>query len=157
MSQRGVSAAKKSLRGVASAKKKKSLRSDQGSELPEDGSPIEAYPIKCCVLVEVAGDLVWHMIVFRIGDRGAPHLARLGDLPDTLRWNAGMGEARIAAPGTIVVRSCWPLRSSTGLGEGGEGGDSDPLALTMPVDGSLMASHLRDVRPADDAPPPRKS
>lgn len=133
-------------RGAAAAVKRRSLKSGQGGPLPEDGAPIVEYPVGCCVLLEgeAGAAPVWHLIRFRIGGAGLPHLGRLSAPPDGPGWNARMGEARVADRSAVVLAACWPYRASSD-DAGGESGDDDPLALA-PAEGSLMLSHLRGAR-----------
>jgi len=137
----GSAKARGGPRGAAAAVKRRSLKSGQGGPLPEDGSPIADYPVGSCVLLDPGG---WHLVRFRIGGTGLPHLGRLSAPPDGPGWNARMGEARIADPDSVVRSSCWPYRESAD-GATGESGDDDPLALA-PAEGSLMLNHLRGAR-----------
>lgn len=142
------------LRGVAAAAKRRSIKSEQGCALPEHRSPIGVYPNKCCVLIEVDGRLAWHMIVFRIGNSGPPHVSQMANLPSSTDWNTGMGASRSVPEDTVVLDSCWPYRPSAPEStEGESSGDDDPLA-SRPVEGALMFDHLRSVR---DAAPTRET
>ncbi len=122
---------------------KKSKKSAQGIPLPPDLSPLEDYPIGCCVLLDICGEEIWHLVSFRIGKVGDPHCGRLRVDPSSLIWNHGMAEARQTDCTTIVLSSAWPNRP----GQAGAGGASeqDPLASSSDsADGSLMLGHLSD-------------
>lgn len=135
----------KSDRAKAQKTKKRgrSARDAQGAELPPDGSPISAYPDRCCVELEVDGEVAWHMILFRIGRSGPPFCGRMSHPPSSADWNSRMGGARAVPDAAGVRRSAWPLRASTADSDGAE---VDPL-VGQKVEGSLMLSHLRDADP----------
>lgn len=141
----GLAKPPKSAVGVKSGASKKSRKSAQGSPLPEDRSPISAYPVGCCVLVESPVDdggsveAHWHMLVYRIARSPSPHCRRMSISPRDLRWNAGLGSARELASSTVVHASCWPERPPP---EEMTGQERDPLADFEDA-GSLMLSHLR--------------
>lgn len=131
------------MRWVVNVSKKKSKKGAQGSPLPPDRSPLEGYPIGCCVLLDIGGEAIWHLVSFRIGKVGDPHCGRLASEPSSPRWNDGMAEARQTDCTRIVLASAWPNRP----GQAGAGGASeqDPLALSSDAsDGSLMLGHLSD-------------
>ncbi len=131
---------------VASGASKKSRRSAQGGSLPPDKSPLGAYPVGCCVMIEpgdVGGGASWHMILYRIGGEGAPHCARMSVPPDQNGWNGGLREAREIRADTVVLGSRWPYRPTSredGVGE------RDPLADDDVVEGALMLGHLSSDR-----------
>ena len=133
------------LRGVAAARRRSSLASVQGCQLPTDGSPLGMYPVKCCVLIQDLGSgTSWYMILYCIGRVGDPHLGRLRHPPDAGDWNTGMGGPRQFSDRTPVLRSCWPYRPSVPDARGVE---IDPMiSAELPVQGSIEIAHLSSVR-----------
>lgn len=115
-------------------------KSDQGRSLPVDGSALESYPIGCCVLIVPAGrvrddqptpgDPQWHIIAFRIGKVGSPHLRRLTNPPTSLTWNCGTGPALETRGSAVVLKSCWPERKSDHVASED---DHDPLLLGVRI------------------------
>lgn len=136
-----------------SSKKKASQSAAQGAPLPPDGSPISAYPDKCCVLVHLDHDSepAWYMLLFRIGKRGPPFCGRMFHPPTSPSWNSRTGAARSIPDPTIVLGSTWPLRGRSAESAGGE---EDPLMTGELVEGSLMIDHLFSVRQGSDAGEP---
>ncbi len=127
---------------------KKSKKDAQGGPLPSDRSLLEAYPIGCCVLLDIAGDAIWHLVSFRIGKAGDPHCGRLAVEPSSPNWNHEMAEAKQTDCRTLVLRSAWPNRP--GQAGAGGGSEQDPLALVNESSGSLMIGHLSDGEPRSD-------
>lgn len=137
-SSRGM--ARKPATRIASArgsKSKKSVSSEQGAPLPVDGSPLEVYPLRCCVLLTIDGVESWHLISFRIGGAGTPHLCRMASDPHRPDWNAEMCDSIQAPRGLRVTSSAWPTRpvdsSSAGVEEdplfGRTGSDQGSLSM----------------------------
>ncbi len=122
-------------------------KSEQGRTLPADGTALQSYPIGCCVLIaptgrladqgddDVApgdppGDPAWHIIAFRIGGAGSPHLRKLAISPTSLDWNRGTGPALETCGSAVVLKSCWPERASDHSGDDVE---RDPMLLGVRI------------------------
>ncbi len=92
------------------SKEKKNL---QGKDLPPDGSPLSAYPVGACVLLQAPDDPTptWHIVSFRIGGSGNPHVARMSIHPSSESWYLGRsGSVRSVSDSLIVLSSAWPNR-----------------------------------------------
>ncbi len=112
---------------------KKSKKGIQGSELPAPGSPLSAYPVGACVVLEIDGEEAWHLIAYRIGGSGNPHVRRLVHAPETREWNAGPSRTREVKDSLPVLRSAWPRRVADERTLDAEQ-DPDPLLAGLRID-----------------------
>ncbi len=104
---------------------RKSKKAGQGSPLPPDGSPLSAYLVGSCVVLgegPVAGP-GWYLVAFRIGGTGNPHVRKMANLPSSIAWNVGLGDAREVKDTLVVEQSAWPSRVTD---ERALDADSDP-------------------------------
>ena len=108
----------------------------QGSQLPPDGSPLSSYPIGSCVLIDVNGYHGWHLIAFRIGGYGNPHVRIMAHPPSSQDWNSKTGQAREVDDGIIVLRSAWPHRATDSRGLDANS-DPDPVIGNLRADDNV--------------------
>lgn len=105
---------------------KKSKKGAQGAPLPDDGSPLSAYPVGACVLIEIDGSSDWYLIAFNIGKVGNPHLRKLVHPPTSLDWNTGPSAAHEFSCRLVVQQSAWPRRATDDRARDADV-DPDPL------------------------------
>lgn len=105
----------------------KSKKASQGSPLPVDGSRLGAYPVGCCVMIEVNGVVDWHMIACCLGGNDNPHMRRMLYPPSSPDWNVGPSCTREFKSNIVVIQSAWPRRVADERGLGNA--ETDPMVI----------------------------
>lgn len=105
----------------------KSKKANQGSVLPADGSRLGAYPVGCCVMIEVDGAPAWHMIACCLGGNDNPHMRKMVHPPSSPDWNAGSSHTREFRSDIVVIQSAWPRRVADERGLGNA--ETDPMVI----------------------------